>query len=688
MLASSSSRLVANVSKRGLHDLVTTPSRKPIISYGPPGRSAVTGHTVTVFGCTGFLGRYLVSKIAKSGTQVIVPYRDEDEKRHLKVMGDLGQIVPLEWDIRNEQQIAECLRHSDTVYSLVGRNFETKNFDFHAVNAKGPATIAKVAAEHGVENFVHVSHLNASPDSTSQFYATKFEGEQLVKEAFPNATIVRPGSLFGYEDRLLNNMTMWPIWWKLNYGQTKIRPVHVMDVAQALTNLLTMPSVSRTLSLPGPSTLTHAYLLELISAVTYNPPSKAPALPKRLALLLAKGSGAVWWPTVCPDEVERRFIDDAETPGDWDAVDIVPDEIEMYALKYLRRFRSADNFLRPVVLPEGRPYTIAHLLLPPSIRTMTSNESRDEEITEALLGPSGSPPLKTAPQTEDNSEASSSSSSDSSSDSDASSSDPDSDSDSDLDSEFGEVSQEYLDSLLEKARASMRAKAGGKGKEKEAFGADEIRLENGRNEFPADGELPQLDPGKLPPGYFDFDANSNQETPPVLRDVEAEKLEAASTSVPAAPLPPPELARDGKMLTKKERKAQKQKSAKPGWFDLPTPDAADLPRLHREVEALRLRNSLDPKRFYRKEAGEGKGVEGLPKQFAIGTIIPTSTPFGTASGENLTRAQRKRTLVDELVDDSEAKRYAKKKFESLQTVRGARGRGTLAKRNATRKPKW
>ena len=91
---------------------MTTPSKKPIISYGPPGRSAVTGHVVTVFGCTGFLGRYLVSKlgklaegydtllpniynIAKAGTQVIVPYREEDEKRHLKVMGDLGQILPM-----------------------------------------------------------------------------------------------------------------------------------------------------------------------------------------------------------------------------------------------------------------------------------------------------------------------------------------------------------------------------------------------------------------------------------------------------------------------------------------------------------------------------------------------------------------------------------------------------------------
>ena len=72
----------------------------------------------------------------------------------------------------------------------------------------------------------------------------------------------------------------------------------------------------------------------------------------------------------------------------------------------------------------------------------------------------------------------------------------------------------------------------------------------------------------------------------------------------------------------------------------------------------------------------------------IGTIVPTSTPFGTASSENLTRAERKRTLVDELVDDAEAKRYAKRKFDDFQSSRAAKGRGTFAKRFAGRKPKW
>lgn len=331
------------------------PNKQPAIQYGPPGRSAISGQVATVFGCTGFLGRYLVAKLAKAGTQVVVPFRDEDDKRHLKVMGDLGQIVPLEWDLRNEQQTAECLRHSDVVYNLVGRNYETKNFDFRSVHVTGPESIARIARENGVSKFIHVSHLNASLSSSSQFYTSKAEGEIAVKEAFPDATIVRPAAMFGYEDRLLNSMATWPIWWKLNHAQTKIRPVHVMDVAQALNNLVQLPALAQTLNLPGPSTLTHEYLLDLIAAMTYRAPTRAPTVPKSVALALSKASQNIWWPSLSPDEVERRYIDDSQVQGNWDVVGVTPDDVEPHAITYLRRYRNAENYPRPPVFPESRP---------------------------------------------------------------------------------------------------------------------------------------------------------------------------------------------------------------------------------------------------------------------------------------------------------------------------------------------
>ena len=114
-----------------------------------------------------------------------------------------------------------------------------------------------------------------------------------------------------------------------------------MDVAQALNNLAQIPALAQTLNLPGPSTVTYEYLLDLIASITYNPPTRAPTVPKAVALALSKAAQAIWWPTLSPDEVERRYIDDSQVQGDWDVVGVTPEEVEPHAITYLRRYRSA-----------------------------------------------------------------------------------------------------------------------------------------------------------------------------------------------------------------------------------------------------------------------------------------------------------------------------------------------------------
>jgi hypothetical protein len=250
------------------------------------------------------------------------------------------------------------------------------------------------------------------------------------------------------------------------------------------------------------------------------------------------------------------------------------------------------------------------------------------------------------------------------------------------------VSREYLDSLLEKARRSIASKATQKTvtNKGDILEEDMIGLDGPETGLKS---LPPLDPGTLPPSYITLGKTLN-DAPLAVRDLDAERVMelASSLAAPAPPAPPPELTKSGKPLTKKEKKALKGKTTGPKWFDLPAPAEADLPRLYKEYEALRLRNQLDPKRFYRKDPGEGRGIKGLPKHFAIGTIVPTSTPFGGPSSDNLPRSARKRTLVDELVDDAEARHVAKRKFNELQANRAAKGRGTPAARKAARKPKW
>jgi len=144
----------------------------------------------------------------------------------------------------------------------------------------------------------------------------------------------------------------------------------VMDVAHALSNLVGMPVINRTLALPGPSTLTYEYLLELVSTLTYNPPSRAPVVPKRVALALARVAQRIWWPALSPDEVERRYIDDADTPGDWALVGVEPDEIENHAITYVRRYRTAyvaNPPLRPLGGPSFPLFSLSPYLLNPCL---------------------------------------------------------------------------------------------------------------------------------------------------------------------------------------------------------------------------------------------------------------------------------------------------------------------------------
>ncbi|KAG8741582.1 hypothetical protein FRC10_002655 [Ceratobasidium sp. 414] len=205
------------------------------------------------------------------------------------------------------------------------------------------------------------------------------------------------------------------------------------------------------------------------------------------------------------------------------------------------------------------------------------------------------------------------------------------------------------------------------------------------------GSLPKLNPGLSgQPTYFSNEAVSD----PKVFELEPEvtPLGKGSTSRHKGKgKGKAELLSDedepAKGLTKRERKEMKLQTTGPQWFDLPAPSDSDRPRLARELEALRLRNALDPKRFYRKDAESSK--REMPKYFAIGKVVDVATPFRDADHtQNLTRAERKRTIIEELVEDADARRYAKKKFGDLQSTRSERGRGTLARKFAKRKPKW
>ncbi|KAI9023048.1 hypothetical protein CLU79DRAFT_750096 [Phycomyces nitens] len=345
--------------KRAFHDLtLRKKTGKPLIGYGRGGRSSTNGQVATVFGCTGFLGRYVVSKLAKQGTQVVVANRDPDESRHLKVTGDLGQIIPLDFSLKNKDQILECVRHSDIVYNLIGRDYETKNYSFEDVHVNGPRLLAEACAEAGVARFVQVSALNASEDSPSKFLRTKALGEKAVREVIPDATIVRPSIMWGHEDRFLNRIgdaDGWQYW--VNDSQTKILPVAVLDVAQALSVLLNAESsMGKTYELYGAKQYTFEDVFKLAREIsmkplpTYNVPTP---VAKLAASVLDK---LPYNQMISPDLIQRMTMDDKPTPGALTFADLYmePTLLENVAIQYLRRFRSNAVFDLPFEKGDGQ----------------------------------------------------------------------------------------------------------------------------------------------------------------------------------------------------------------------------------------------------------------------------------------------------------------------------------------------
>lgn len=222
---------------------------------GPGGRSSFSGIVATVFGCSGFMGRYVVNKLGKQGSQVICPYRaDHAEVQHLKVMGDLGQILFHPYYLKDEDSIRKAVKYSNVVINLVGRDWETKNFPFKEVHVESARRLARIARESGVEKFIHLSALNADPhpepvlySGGSKFLQSKYYGELAVREEFPDATIIRPADVYGQEDRFLayyahfwrRYIRLVPLWH--NGEKTIKQPVYVGDVAQAIVNIIRDP---------------------------------------------------------------------------------------------------------------------------------------------------------------------------------------------------------------------------------------------------------------------------------------------------------------------------------------------------------------------------------------------------------------------------------------------------------------
>ena len=303
---------------------------------------------VTVFGGSGFLGRYIVERLARQGNVLTVAVRDPEAAKFLKPLGDVGQITPVRCPIQDEEGVAAVVAGAHTVINLVGILYERRHDTFDAVHDEGAARVARAAAAAGVRRLVHVSAIGAHADAPSRYGRSKAAGERAVRESFPGATILRPSIIFGPEDGFFNLFAglarFLPVLPLYGGGHTRFQPVHVGDVASAVIAVLADPaSAGKTYELGGPRTYSFAELLRYIVRTIGRRRLLLP-VPFAIGRMQAAIFECLPHPPVTRDQLLQLTADNVvagEAPCLAD-LGIEPTSMEMVVPGYLARYRSAD----------------------------------------------------------------------------------------------------------------------------------------------------------------------------------------------------------------------------------------------------------------------------------------------------------------------------------------------------------
>ncbi|MGE0196396.1 MAG: complex I NDUFA9 subunit family protein, partial [Methylocystis sp.] len=195
------------------------------------------GRVVTVFGGSGFVGRYVVRALARDGWRVRVACRRPDLAFYLQPLGRVGQVMAVQANVRHPESVAAALRGASAVVNLVGILAETGAQKFAAVQAGGARVIAEAAKAAGIDNVVHMSAIGADPDSRSAYGRSKAEGEAAMRGEIPSTIILRPSVIFGPEDEFFNRFAAMARYFPVVPvvgADTKFQPVYVGDVAEAV----------------------------------------------------------------------------------------------------------------------------------------------------------------------------------------------------------------------------------------------------------------------------------------------------------------------------------------------------------------------------------------------------------------------------------------------------------------------
>ncbi|WP_374659604.1 complex I NDUFA9 subunit family protein [Phenylobacterium sp.] len=310
---------------------------------------------VTVFGGSGFIGTQIVRALAKQGLRIRVAVRQPHLAHTMRLMGDVGQVEVVQANIRDEASVRRALKGAQACVNAAGIHHETGRQKFVGVHVEGAANVARVARELGVARLVLISGIGADAPDADGYVGSKSRAERVTREAFPDATILRPSVVFGQGDKILNNFAEMAVFspvLPLIGAETRLQPVFVGDLGRAAANAVLDPEAAgRTYELGGPGVYTMREILEYVIAQTGRRRSLV-ALPFPVAGLIAKLCAPIGLltpiaPPITPGQVEvlkRDNVANPELPGLADLGIAAPTTLEAVGPTYLYRFRKGGQF--------------------------------------------------------------------------------------------------------------------------------------------------------------------------------------------------------------------------------------------------------------------------------------------------------------------------------------------------------
>jgi uncharacterized protein YbjT (DUF2867 family) len=305
-------------------------------------RDPLAGKLVVLLGGSGFLGTHLAQELLRRGARLRIAARRPERAFHLRPLANLGQIQFVRCNVKDARSIASALHGADAVAYLVG----TFGRDQRALQADGAGIAARAAAEQGTSAFVYMSAIGADPQSDSGYAASKGLGEQQVRAAFPQATILRPSVLFGEDDKFVNlfagliaRLPVLPVFG----ADARLQPLYVDDAAEAITHALAEPAKhgGKTFELAGPQVLTMEDLHRRIAAAQDRSRGFVP-VPDSLAGLFAALPGTPMtsdqWNLLKAGSVASGALPGCAELG------IRPRPLELFLDRWMIRYRKHGRF--------------------------------------------------------------------------------------------------------------------------------------------------------------------------------------------------------------------------------------------------------------------------------------------------------------------------------------------------------